>query len=126
MDQLLVWFILFQMIALTAVVIFIGGLWVVAQLSIDTQGTELAILKGAEKAINTTVVAVSIEVSFAPLYEGVPLFGELDNYLRSKGFILAGLDQFYGGYCKTPLQTRGKQIPTQGVLVLLVIQVFYQ
>jgi FkbM family methyltransferase len=89
-------------------------------LSIDTQGTELAILQGAENALKTTIVALSIEVNFASLYEGVPLFGELDSYLRSKGFILAGLDQFYMGYWQTPLQTRGKQIPFQGEALYLL------
>ena len=56
-------------------------------LKIDTQGSELEILKGGDKVINTTR-CIDIEVEFNPIYEGQTLFGETDTYLRSKGFVL--------------------------------------
>jgi hypothetical protein len=36
---------------------------------------------------------IDAEVQFVPLYKGVPLFGEIDSYLRSKGFLLHRLSQ---------------------------------
>ncbi len=56
-------------------------------LKIDTQGSELEILKGGDEIINTTR-CIDIEVEFNPIYEGQTLFGETDTYLRSKGFVL--------------------------------------
>jgi len=56
-------------------------------IKIDTQGSELEILKGGEKIIETTR-CIDIEVEFNPIYEGQTLFGETDSYLRSKGFVL--------------------------------------
>ncbi|SFU69213.1 methyltransferase, FkbM family [Nitrosomonas eutropha] len=56
-------------------------------IKIDTQGSELEILKGGGSLIDTTR-CIDIEVEFNPIYEGQTLFGETDTYLRSKGFIL--------------------------------------
>jgi FkbM family methyltransferase len=54
---------------------------------IDTQGSELAVLQGAREALDT-VRAVEVEVEFNELYEGVPLFGQIDALLRENGFVL--------------------------------------
>lgn len=56
-------------------------------IKLDTQGTELDVLRGAERALDT-VRAVEVEVEFNQLYEGVPLFGEVDRFLRQRGFFL--------------------------------------
>ena len=56
-------------------------------IKIDTQGSELAILKGGDKALRN-VRAVEVEVEFNPLYEDVPLFSEIDQFLRERGFVL--------------------------------------
>lgn len=56
-------------------------------IKLDTQGTELAILRGAAETLGR-VRAVEVEVEFNQLYEGVPLFGDVDHYLRGKGFVL--------------------------------------
>lgn len=56
-------------------------------IKIDTQGSELEILKGGNSLIETTR-CIDIEVEFNPIYEGQTLFGETDMYLRSKGFVL--------------------------------------
>jgi FkbM family methyltransferase len=59
----------------------------VSVVKLDTQGTELDILKGAG-ALLDRVLAVECEVEFFPLYEGQPLFGDVDVYLRSRGLSL--------------------------------------
>lgn len=56
-------------------------------LKIDTQGSELEILKGS-KSILKTVRSIEIEVEFNPIYEGQPIFSDVDQYLRAQGFVL--------------------------------------
>ncbi|MEE9239550.1 MAG: FkbM family methyltransferase, partial [Thermodesulfobacteriota bacterium] len=58
-------------------------------IKIDTEGHELDILLGAENLIDGCV-GVLIEVHFNDMrYNGdAPLFGDVDNYIRSKGFKL--------------------------------------
>jgi len=53
----------------------------------DTQGSELAVLQGSARALEGAR-AVEVEVEFNPLYEGVPLFGDVDRFLRERGFVL--------------------------------------
>lgn len=55
-------------------------------LSLDTQGSEYEILYGARETLKTSVIALSVEVSFHPLYKGQKLFGELAQLLDSLGF----------------------------------------
>ncbi len=55
-------------------------------IKIDTQGSELEILVNGEKMLETAV-AVHTEVEFVPLYKNQPLFGDIDIFLRSKGFV---------------------------------------
>jgi hypothetical protein len=62
-------------------------------LDLDTQGTELEILQGAAAFLSTSVVAIKTEVEFAELYQGQPLFGDLDRYLRDLGFVLFDLSR---------------------------------
>ncbi len=52
---------------------------------IDVQGAELDVFAGASKALDTALV-IQTEVSFVELYEGAPLFGEVDTWLRRRGF----------------------------------------
>jgi len=54
---------------------------------LDTQGSELDILKGAGGTLSS-VFMIDIEVQFNPLYEGAGLFGDVDVFLRSQGFAL--------------------------------------
>lgn len=63
-------------------------------LKIDTQGAELNILRGGEKALKN-VLLVEAEVSFQELYSGAPLFSDIDRYLRANGFCLLGLRRSY-------------------------------
>lgn len=59
----------------------------VAFLKIDTQGSELDILKGGVSCLGGAV-GVEVEVEFSPLYVGQPLFADVDAFLRLQGFHL--------------------------------------
>ena len=85
-------------------------------LSLDTQGSELEILKGAEKTIAENVIAIQVEVTFTPMYETQPLFSDIELYLRNKGFELAALETFNPNYIsdRTPIGLRGKGFIQQG------------
>lgn len=56
-------------------------------LKLDTQGSELDILRGGERLL-ATVRALEIEVELNPIYRGQPLFGDVDRFLRDRGFVL--------------------------------------
>ena len=58
---------------------------------IDVQGANLNVLRGAAHLLETSVLAVQIEVEFSPLYVGEPLFAEVDQWLRDRGFVLFDL-----------------------------------
>ena len=88
-------------------------------LSIDTQGSELLILEGGTKMLTTTTIGVSCEVNFVDLYRGVPLFGDVDSFMRQKGFLLAGLAPMTFGYKRIPREFRGVGIPVQGEALYL-------
>ncbi len=60
-------------------------------LKLDTQGTELDILKGAGDWIHKMRV-IQIELNFAETYEQCPLFDEVYQFLRTRHFILAGIE----------------------------------
>jgi len=71
-------------------------------LFLDTQGTELDILRGGRRAIEEHAVAIVTEAEFLPFYEGQPLFGDLCRELAEMGFIFAhfvgsleGIDPFH-------------------------------
>jgi len=57
-------------------------------LQLDTQGTELEILHGAEKFLSSCVLGLKVEVEFSPLYKDQPLFADIDTYVRQFGFML--------------------------------------
>jgi len=79
-------------------------------LDLDTQGSELEILQGAAGFLSKGVVAVKTEVEFAALYEGQPLFGDIDQHLRSLGFVLFDLSRSRGRRSVLPQKvlTRGQ------------------
>ena len=54
---------------------------------IDIQGGELMALSHAKKRLKTTLV-IQTEVEFMPMYEGQPLFSDVDIFLRKQGFML--------------------------------------
>ena len=59
-------------------------------LKLDLQGSELAALEGATGLLPQTKIILT-EVEFVELYDGQPLFSELDAFLREQGFRLYNL-----------------------------------
>lgn len=64
-----------------------AGIDLVDVLKLDIEGGELEALRGAEDALGT-VRAIECEVHFNPNSVGTPLYGELDTWLRERGFVL--------------------------------------
>jgi FkbM family methyltransferase len=62
-------------------------------IKLDTQGAELDVLRGGEQSL-APVRALEMEVEFNPIYIGQPLFGDVDRYLRDRGFVLWKLSTF--------------------------------
>jgi len=60
-------------------------------IKLDTQGSELAILEGSASVLADSVFGLEIEVAFAELYNGQPLFADVDSFVRQKGFDLIDL-----------------------------------
>ena len=55
-------------------------------LKLDVQGAALLVLEGAGTLLDE-VLLIETEVEFVPLYLGQPLFAEIDQALRAKGFL---------------------------------------
>jgi len=55
-------------------------------LKIDVQGAELMVFRGGRHHLGSAV-AVQTEISFVTLYENQPTFADVDQELRSQGFI---------------------------------------
>lgn len=54
----------------------------------DIQGGELCALRGASELLERSTLLVYTEILFNPLYEGGAIYSEIDQFLRSHGFIL--------------------------------------
>jgi len=54
-------------------------------IKLDTQGAEYDILRGAGDLLDDTL-GIEAEIMFSPMYDGQPLFADVDGYLRSRGF----------------------------------------
>jgi len=64
-------------------------------IKIDTQGSELMILRGARRTLEERTVAVMAEVEFCQIYKDQPLFSELELYLRGLGFSFYGFQSMH-------------------------------
>jgi FkbM family methyltransferase len=63
------------------------GIGAIDFIKMDIQGGELDALRGASTLLRDALFIVS-EVEFVPMYIGQPLFGEIDAFLRDRGFAL--------------------------------------
>ena len=61
-------------------------------LKLDTEGTELEIMKGAIHQIEHNILGLRSEVAFDYIFDGMPLFGDLNAFMLSKGFYLLNID----------------------------------
>lgn len=57
-------------------------------IKLDTQGSELEVLQGAEGMLRDLAFGLRVEACLAPLYENQPLFSDVDPFLRERGFEL--------------------------------------
>jgi FkbM family methyltransferase len=60
-------------------------------IKLDTQGSELDILKGAISTLGKSVLGLSIEVEFGQVLKDQPVFSDVDSFLRPLGFHLFDL-----------------------------------
>jgi len=57
-------------------------------IKLDTQGTEIDILRGGESCLRRSIFAVEAEVEFLPFYKNQALFTDVHHYLSGLGFQL--------------------------------------
>lgn len=57
-------------------------------IKIDTEGCELDILKGAEQTLKDSVLVLNLETWIQSFHIDQPVFSDIDQYLRSIGFVL--------------------------------------
>lgn len=77
------------------------GLKSIDVLKVDVQGADLDVLQGGQQIIAATTLAIMIEVEFSAIYRGQPLFSDIDQYLRSQGFVLFDLTMD-NSWCRLP------------------------
>lgn len=56
-------------------------------IKVDTQGSELEILRSGEARVLPHILGIEIEVEFVQVYEDQPRFSEIELYLREQGFL---------------------------------------
>jgi FkbM family methyltransferase len=76
-------------------------------LKIDVQGAELDVLRGAEQSLRSVRV-IETEVEFQELYEGQPVFTDVDRFLRDRGFGLWRLREIH--HCGLSPAGRGEPV----------------
>ena len=62
-------------------------------LKLDIQGAELEVLESAPKLLENSLLALRVEVEFLPIYQSQPLFSDIDQHLRGRGFLPVSLLQ---------------------------------
>lgn len=72
-------------------------------LQLDIQGAELDVLEGAARVLETSILAVQVEVEFSALYLNQPLFADVDSYMRKAGFTLFDLVNSYRPRTRSPI-----------------------
>ncbi len=66
-------------------------------IKLDVQGAELDILRGGANSLQQ-VLGIEAEVEFVPMYEGQPLFADVDGFVRGQGFMFFNLLFTHAGH----------------------------
>ncbi len=66
-------------------------------LKLDTEGSELEILKGAPRQLSLHTMGIRVNVNFLPQYKDQMLFPDVHSFLMDNGFYLVNLDYFGRG-----------------------------
>jgi FkbM family methyltransferase len=74
-------------------------------IKVDTQGSEMAIIQGANDYLDN-VIGLEVEAEFQLMYKGQPLFDEVNESIKQKGFNLADVKKHYS----TNIRTREKDL----------------
>jgi FkbM family methyltransferase len=74
---------------------------------VDVQGAELDVLRGAERSLESVRV-IETEVEFQELYQGQPLFTDVNRFLRERGFSLWRLREIH--HCGLSRAGRGEPV----------------
>ena len=82
-------------------------------IQIDIQGGELNALAGAERALAAAVL-IQTEVEFVEIYEGQPLFADVNAYLCARGFWFVDLIDMGTGVM-APIKSLGSSAGKRGV-----------
>jgi len=77
-----------------------NGLIDIDFIKIDTEGSELSILKGANNILRT-VMGLELEICFAPIRENQPLFHDVNKYVTELGYQLLDIKRYYWKRCNT-------------------------
>lgn len=64
-------------------------------MKVDVEGHELAVLRGAKKRLEESILGLRIEVFFQPYRIGQPTFSEIDEHLKPFGFALFDIQPEY-------------------------------
>jgi len=89
-------------------------------LSLDTQGSEHAILSGGMNVVQKSVLAIATEIEFHPMYEGQPLFSAILDLANRYGFHFAGFTYLQEiSSFRAPLGLRAKGFLAFGDAVFL-------
>lgn len=64
-------------------------------IKVDTQGSELEILAGAQSLLRTRTLCVVAEVEFCEFYEGQPLFADIARFMSEQGFAFYGFQTLH-------------------------------
>jgi FkbM family methyltransferase len=61
-------------------------------MKLDVEGAEFELLQGSKDKLSSTLLGLRSEVLFAPIYEGAPLFGDINQLMLAEGFELLNFD----------------------------------
>ena len=89
-------------------------------ISLDTQGSELDILKSGKKSLEKTI-GIYTEINFMPIYKDIPLFGDICSYLDKLGFQIINIDTHDNLLAPRtlPIDYRFKKVLAQGDALFL-------